>query len=175
MRPFTDAGRLAWALPLAFAAAVAVASAGNPVAAQTPAESVFGDWRLVCGDVPDASRQCAITQRVAAEDRGGVWLDAYVFKPVEDANALILSILVPLRVILTKRLGVSIDNAQIQWFDFRSCSTEGCVVPIQLADAMRQELRLGGEALFIIFFEDEAGIGIPVSLTGFSAGVDALP
>jgi invasion protein IalB len=37
------------------------------------------------------------------------------------------------------------------------------------------KLRGGKQATFIIFQTPEEGIGIPISLAGFSAGFDALP
>jgi invasion protein IalB len=36
-------------------------------------------------------------------------------------------------------------------------------------------LQAGSQATFIIFQTPEEGIGIPISLNGFSAGFDALP
>jgi len=164
------------ALTRVFALAAFAATTGVPMASAQEPPSVFGDWQLRCDPVPGAGEQCAATQRVAAADRGDVWLDAFLFKPPEDDGAMILSILVPLQVILTKGIGVRIDDdSDISWFYFRSCSVDGCVAPIPLDGDIRLALRNGGEALFIIFFEDDVGVGVPLSLAGFSAAIDALP
>jgi invasion protein IalB len=157
-------------------AAFLAAAEAPPANAQEPPRTVFGDWQLRCDPVPGGGEQCAAAQRVAAADRGDVWLDAFLFKPPEDDGAFILSILVPLQVILTKGIGIRIDDdADVSWFYFRSCSVDGCVAPIPLDDDLRSAMRNGGEALFIIFFEDDVGIGVPLSLAGFSAAIDALP
>jgi invasion protein IalB len=171
MRPPTKAGlsALSWVIFWTAAALLAAASA------QAPERASFGDWQLRCDRTAAAEEQCAITQRVAAEDRGGVWMDAYLFKPPENREAFILSILVPLQVILTKRLGVRVDGADIAWFDFRSCSQEGCVAPIALDDGLRAAMIAGTEALFIFFFDEDVGVGVPLSLVGLSAGLAALP
>jgi invasion protein IalB len=175
MRPPTKAGLAALSWATIWTAAALLAAASAPASAQAPARANFGDWQLRCGPTAVGGEQCAITQRVAAEDRGGVWMDAYLFRPPDEEEALILSILVPLQVILTKRLGVRVDGAEIQWFDFRSCSQEGCVVPIALDGTLRAALMAGTEALFIFFFEEDVGVGVPLSLSGFTAGLTALP
>ena len=166
---------LRWAAALV--AAVLVAFPAQLASAQETARTEFGDWQLRCDTLPDGDgEQCAMIQRVAAQDRGDVWLNAVLYRPPEDDNTLILSVLVPLQVILTRRIGVRIDGAEdVTWFDFRSCSIEGCVAPIELDDSLRRLLRDSGEALFILFFEDDVGVGVPVSLIGFSGAMDALP
>jgi invasion protein IalB len=45
---------------------------------------------------------------------------------------------------------------------------------IVLTDALATALRDGSEALFVVYFEDQLGIGVPISLVGFGAGLDAL-
>jgi invasion protein IalB len=44
-----------------------------------------------------------------------------------------------------------------------------------LEDALLKTLRAGKQATFIVFQSPEEGIGIPVDLTGFGEGYDALP
>ena len=44
-----------------------------------------------------------------------------------------------------------------------------------MEDELLDKLRGGEQATFIVFETPEAGIGIPISLSGFSAGYDALP
>jgi invasion protein IalB len=42
-------------------------------------------------------------------------------------------------------------------------------------DALIQQLRSGKQAMFVIFQTPEEGIGVPISLSGFGDGFDALP
>ncbi|MHA1559079.1 MAG: invasion associated locus B family protein [Alphaproteobacteria bacterium] len=136
---------------------------------------VFGDWTVRCDQAPNGAVQCALTQAVEAQDRENVWLNAYAFIPADGDGATLLSILVPLRVILTRGLGLRIDNAEMSVFEFVTCSLEGCLASIVLTDELNTALRNGSEALFVIYFEAQLGIGVPISLVGIGAGLDALP
>ena len=138
-------------------------------------DGVFGDWAVRCDQVPNGAVQCALTQAVQAEDRENVWLNAYAFTPTDGDGATLLSVLVPLRVILTRGLGLRIDNTELSVFEFITCSVEGCLASIVLTDELAAALREGSEALFVVYFEDQLGIGVPISLAGFGAGLDALP
>ena len=165
---------------------VCILATSPPVAAQeepavapegqaTDADGVFGDWTVRCDQVPNGTVQCALTQAVQAEDRENVWLNAYAFTPTDGDGATLLSVLVPLRVILTRGLGLRIDNAELSVFEFITCSVEGCLASIVLTEELATALRDGSEALFVVYFEDQLGVGVPISLVGFGAGLDALP
>ena len=58
---------------------------------------------------------------------------------------------------------------------FVRCLPNGCIAEVILDDTLIGKLRGGSTATFIIFQTPEEGIGIPISLTGFGEGFDALP
>jgi len=58
---------------------------------------------------------------------------------------------------------------------FVRCLPNGCIAEVMLDDALITKLRAGQTATFIIFQTPEEGIGIPISLSGFGEGFDALP
>jgi invasion protein IalB len=58
---------------------------------------------------------------------------------------------------------------------FVRCLPNGCIAEVVLEDELIGQLRSGSTATFIIFQTPEEGIGIPISLTGFGEGFDALP
>lgn len=58
---------------------------------------------------------------------------------------------------------------------FVRCLPNGCIAEVVLEDELIARLRGGATATFIIFQTPEEGIGIPISLTGFGPGFDALP
>jgi invasion protein IalB len=58
---------------------------------------------------------------------------------------------------------------------FVRCLPNGCIAEVVLEDDLIARLRGGATATFIIFQTPEEGIGIPISLTGFGPGFDALP
>lgn len=147
----------------------------SPALAQGEVKAVHGDWQMRCDTPPGASsEQCALIQNVTAEDRDNVGLSVIVLKTA-DKQARILRVLAPLGVLLPSGLGLRVDDADIGRAAFVRCLPNGCIAEVILQDDVVGKLRGGKQATFIIFQTPEEGIGIPISLNGFSAGFDALP
>lgn len=158
---------------LAFGAVVL--SSGGIAQAQGEVKAVHGDWQMRCDTPPGAaSEQCALIQNVTAEDRENVGLSVIVLKTA-DKQAKILRVLAPLGVLLPSGLGLRVDDADIGRAGFVRCLPNGCIAEVILQDDLVGKLKGGKQATFIIFQTPEEGIGIPISLNGFSAGFDALP
>ena len=113
-------------------------------------------------------------QSVTAEDRPSVGLTVIVLKTA-DKKTRLLRVLAPLGVLLPMGLGLRIDDADVGRAGFVRCLPNGCVAEVVLEDPLLGKLRSGKGATFIVFQTPEEGIGIPVSLNGFSPGFDALP
>ena len=146
-----------------------------PAAAQGEVRSTHGDWQMRCDTPPGASgEQCALIQNVTAADRENVGLSVIILKTA-DKQARILRVLAPLGVLLPSGLGLRVDNADIGRAGFVRCLPNGCIAEVILEEDLLTELKAGSQATFIIFQTPEEGIGIPISLNGFSAGFDALP
>jgi invasion protein IalB len=146
-----------------------------PALSQGEVRSAHGDWQMRCDTPPGASgEQCALIQNVTAADRENVGLSVIVLKTA-DKQARILRVLAPLGVLLPSGLGLRVDNADIGRAGFVRCLPNGCIAEVILEDDLLTKLQSGGQATFIIFQTPEEGIGIPISLNGFSAGFDALP
>jgi len=159
----------------ALLAASLVAQPAVPALAQGEVKAVHGDWQMRCDMPPGASgEQCALIQNVTAEDRENVGLTVIVLKTA-DKQARILRVLAPLGVLLPSGLGLRVDNADIGRAGFVRCLPNGCIAEVILEDQLINKLKAGNQATFIIFQTPEEGIGIPISLTGFSAGFAALP
>jgi invasion protein IalB len=143
--------------------------------AQGTVKSVHGDWQLRCDTPPGAqNEQCALIQSVTAEDRPNVGLTVIVLKTADQKSRL-MRVLAPLGVLLPSGLGLKIDNADIGRAGFVRCLPNGCVAEVVMDDNLVNQLRTGQSATFIIFQTPEEGIGIPMSLRGFSEGFDKLP
>lgn len=150
--------------------AVAPTSQGEP-----PIRSTHGDWQVRC-DTPAGAQneQCVLMQFVTAEDRENVGLTVIVLKTA-DGQARIMRVLAPLGVLLPSGLGLKIDATDMGRAGFVRCLPNGCVAEVILEDQLLQQLNTGQTATFIIFQTPEEGIGIPISLNGFSNGYQALP
>lgn len=143
----------------------------NAQQSQTP----YGDWNMRCETPPGAQGpQCALMQYVVAESRSNVGLSVIMLKTA-DGKAKLLRIITPLGVLLPSGLGLKIDDADIGRAGFVRCVAEGCLAEVIMEDELLNKLRRGQQATFIVFVSPEDGIGIPISLSGFSAGYDALP
>jgi invasion protein IalB len=159
-------------LAILFAAALFAAS---PAAAQGVVRSVHGDWQIRC-DTPAGAQteQCALIQSVTAEDRPNVGLTVIVLKTADQKSRL-MRVLAPLGVLLPSGLGLKIDQADVGRAGFVRCLPNGCVAEVIMDEKLVGQLKSGQIATFIIFQTPEEGIGIPVSLSGFTQGFDKLP
>jgi invasion protein IalB len=165
-----------WAhLVAAVSVGLVTLSTADMARAQGVVKNTFGDWQLRCETPAGAkTEQCAIVQNVAAEDRPNVSLVIIVLKTA-DGKSRLLRVVAPLGVLLPSGLGLKIDQADIGRAGFVRCLTTGCVAEVVMEDNLVTQMKGGKTATFIVFQTPEEGVGIPVSLNGFSAGFDALP
>ena len=162
--------------PLRLAAFLALAwCAVTPAWAQGVVRSVHGDWQIRC-DTPAGAQteQCALIQSVTAEDRPNVGLTVIVLKTADQKSRL-MRVLAPLGVLLPSGLGLRIDQTEIGRAGFVRCLPNGCVAEVIMDEKLIGQMKSGTTATFIIFQTPEEGIGIPVSLSGFTQGFDKLP
>ncbi len=153
----------------------AVVSVAPPGQGEPPVRSTHGDWQVRC-DTPAGAQdeQCVLMQFVTAEDRDNVGLTVIVLKTA-DGGSQIMRVLAPLGVLLPSGLGLKIDQTDLGRAGFVRCLPNGCVAEVILEEPLFQQLTSGETATYIIFQTPEEGIGIPISLNGFSAGYAALP
>lgn len=133
--------------------------------------SQHGDWQIVCKPPPPGASNevCAVVQSVTAEDRNNVGLTVY-FQKFSDGNQ-VLRVFAPLGVLLPPGLGLKIDGQDVGNAPFLRCHSFACYAQVTVDPTLVDKLTTGKSAIFIIFQTEEAGIGIPISLTGFG---DAL-
>lgn len=158
----------------AVAAALAV-SIAKPLHAQVQTKATFGDWRVNCGKPPGAKQQrCALVQRVIDEERSNVGLRV-VFLLTSDGK-YVLRVVAPLGVLLPFGLGLRIDDEAIgkQPLPFIRCQPMGCISEIIVKDKLLDKFKAGTTAMFIIVETKEQGRAIPVSLKGFTKGLERL-
>jgi invasion protein IalB len=178
----------ACALAFAFAAPGAYAQSSKATVGQAPAAAAgapvnpdggivraqHGEWQLVCKPPPPGAKAevCALVQSVTAEDRGNVGLTVYLQKFSNGTR--VLRIFAPVGVLLPPGLGLKIDNVDVGNAPFLRCHTFACYAQVVMDDALLGKLKAGKQALFIIYQTEEAGIGIPISLSGFDKALAAL-
>jgi invasion protein IalB len=167
--------RIRWAPRAAALSLGAALLSTGPALAQGTVKNTFGDWQLRCETPAGAqTEQCAIVQNVAAEDRPNISLVIIVLKTADQKSRL-LRVVAPLGVLLPAGLGLKIDQTDIGRAGFVRCLTTGCVAEVVMEDNLVNQLKGGQTATFIVFQTPEEGVGIPVSLSGFGPGFEALP
>lgn len=145
------------------------------VAAQSgTVKAQHGDWQVVCKAPPPGARNevCALVQSVTAEDRNNVGLTVY-FQAFSNGTR-VLRVFAPLGVLLPPGLGLKIDDRDVGNAPFLRCQNFACYAQVVAEDRLVEQLKVGKTAVFIIFQTEEAGIGIPISLTGFSQALAEL-
>jgi invasion protein IalB len=154
--------------------ACAVVSSVPGMAQSGTVKAQHGDWQVVCKPPPPGSRHevCALVQSVTAEDRNNVGLTVY-FQTFSNGKR-VLRVFAPLGVLLPPGLGLKIDNRDVGNAPFLRCQNFACYAQVVAEDALVEQLKTGKTAVFIIFQTEEAGIGIPISLSGFAQALAEL-
>jgi invasion protein IalB len=134
----------------------------------------YGDWQYVCKTPPPGAKNevCALVQSVTAEDRKNVGLTIY-FQKFSNGTK-VLRVFAPVGVLLPPGIGLKVDGVDIGHAPFLRCYTFACYAQVTVDDKLVAQLTSGKTAIFIIFQSEEAGIGIPISLAGFSDGLATL-
>lgn len=150
------------------------AKAAGPELSSSQIRSAHGAWQLRCGQPPGAkTEKCALVQSVKAEDRPNVSLTV-IFLRSYDGKTRILRVVAPLGVLLPTGLGLKIDDVDVGHAPFLKCGPVGCVAEVVANDDLITKMKTGSNAVFIIFQTPEFGIGVPISLGGFSEGITQL-
>jgi invasion protein IalB len=151
-----------------------LASPANAQFSESEVRATHGAWQLRCGRPPGASvEKCALVQSVKAEDRRNVSLTVIFLKSF-DGQTQILRVVAPLGVLLPTGLGLKIDGVDVGHAKFLKCGMIGCVAEVVADETLISKLSSGNDAIFIIFQTPEAGIGVPIDLAGFTAGLANL-
>ena len=177
VRWLSKTGAAALSIALAgFAVSCAGARAQTqPVAAQdNTVRAQHGDWQVVCKAPPPGAKSevCAMVQSVTAEDRPNVGLTVYFQKFANGTK--VLRVFAPLGVLIPPGLGLKIDDKDVGHAPFLRCHNFACYAQVVVEDPLVEQLKTGKTAIFVIFQTEEAGIGIPISLSGFAEALAAL-
>jgi invasion protein IalB len=166
------AGRIGACAAIVLAAGVHTSAAGATEGGTVRGQ--HGDWQIVCNDpAPGAKGEtCALVQSVMAEDRTNVGVTVTLQRRPDGSNAL--RFFVPVGVLLTKDLSFKIDESDLDRRPFVRCQSYACYTQFVAEDALLTRLRAGKTMIVVIYQTEEAGIGIPISLKGFSEALAAL-
>ncbi|HHQ68939.1 MAG TPA: hypothetical protein ENM98_01340 [Halothiobacillaceae bacterium] len=142
-----------------------------PMQQSEPKITEYQDWLHIC--VEQRNQEICFIQQVLAEDdpRQPPLLTARIFADDSDWLQLIL----PLGVSLPDGILFAVDEGNERILPYQVCGVEGCLVEIELDNALLELLRGGREAniLFRGYGQDDT-FGLNLSLMGFTAATKAI-
>ena len=147
---------------------------GPAIAAAPKDGEKFRDWSARCQKPKDAEQeQCYIFQNLVLKEGGQRLLHiAIMYLQPDNQPAAIVT--VPLGVLLPRGVGFQVDDGEKIRFAYERCDASGCTGGLVLTDTVIDALKKGKQAKFSFFSGTGQEVAVPVSLTGFTAGFNAL-
>ncbi len=133
----------------------------------------FDNWTVRC-EQSEGRESCFIFQNLVLQNGGDSILHVAVgYLPGNKKEAVIL-VSMPLGISLPLGANIKIDEQEPTKFEIERCETSGCRGGFRLKDDMLQSFRMGKTAMVTFYDGHRKAIEMPLSLIGFSAGIDAL-
>lgn len=141
------------------------------------AQTAAPEWRLVCAaDVPQPSpRMCQLRYELTSDTGRRVLRVTIGLSSGEGEPTWFINALLPLGLYIPSGAGYVVDGAPAVPLQLQECTTQGCRAIGALPPERLQALKDGLEIQFV--FADSVtrkGIGLSVSLVGFTAAVEAM-
>lgn len=162
--------------PEAAPASSIAASAEAAQVGQAYEKEAFGDWQMRCLKTELEADPCELFQEL--KNQQGTAISQVTFSAVEakDVTA-IATVMMPLETDLLQGLTMQIDTGKEQKIPFATCVPMGCMARIALTDADLTLFKRGNSAkMSVVPFlaPPEAKENVTLSLSGFTAGMDAV-
>lgn len=156
--------------------AAATGEATEPEVGTYYAGEVHGDWTTRCLKADNGPDPCELFQ-LLRDGQGNSVAEVGLIPLSGGPVAAGLTVTAPLETDLGAGLGLQIDSAEGKAYPFNVCFQAGCVSRIGLTPAEVSALKRGKAAKVTVvpFGVDPAnGVELQMSLSGFTAGFDAL-
>ncbi|MEM7753162.1 MAG: invasion associated locus B family protein [Pseudomonadota bacterium] len=136
----------------------------------------FGDWELRCVRAAADAEICQLYQLM--QDGEGNSVAEFNLFPLPEGQQAVAgaNIVTPLETLLTEPLRLAVDQGQVKRYPYSFCSQVGCFSRIGLTAEEVASFRAGNAATVTIVpaaAPDET-VGLTLSLSGFTAGYNAL-
>lgn len=139
-----------------------------------------GKWKVQCETPPapegqKPTRQCGMVQSTQSEKNPKATLTLVLVKTETAEKSIInMRVIAPIGVFLPTGVALEIDGEAVGRVPFTRCMPQVCMAFAEASPETLAKLKKGKEANFIIY--EAPGIGLPMklSLSGFTASLDAL-
>lgn len=135
---------------------------------------IFKDWRAQCETAPETGKEvCHIFQNLTTKDDGKQILNVMIgYLPNKEEPVMILTL--PLGIALPPGVQIQIDEGKAARAPVETCTPQGCRVGIPVTDDFINMMKKGNTMKVTFANLKRKGLTIPVSLSGFSAGINSL-
>lgn len=146
----------------------------SPLQAAPEEGKTFDDWKVGCDKKPDSEEKiCHLQQLITeGEKKNPVLMVAAGYLPGREAPTIIVTL--PLGVLLPPGLTLQVDDNDAVAFPFEVCDPVGCRAGIELKDPLLKQFKSGNKAKLTFASMQRKPIGVPISLSGFTAGLKSL-
>ncbi len=145
----------------------------NSIAAPKSGQT-FENWTARCDTVKNSdTEQCFIFQNLVLKDSGQRVLHVAIGYLPQRPDPVAL-ITLPLGIALPPGGSISIDEGEAIPFAIERCETQGCRAGVVLDDGLLQKFKKGLSASVTFHDGTRKPIAAPLSLKGFTAGLNAL-
>ncbi|NND41761.1 MAG: invasion associated locus B family protein [Silicimonas sp.] len=150
--------------------------AGEPQVGQTYVAEVIEDWQVRCVKTEEGKDPCQLYQLLKDGDGNSV-AEFSIFNLPEGQEAVAgATIITPLETLLTADLRLAVDAGQARRYPYSFCSQIGCFARVGFTQGEIDALKRGNAANVTIVpaAAPNETVGLSVSLSGFTAGWNAL-
>jgi invasion protein IalB len=163
----------------------------------------FGDWQLQCetqqpsqlqgqsalGDSsgdgssgksdPAAKKageqNCGLVQNTRDPKRENIQMSLIIASGMQNNKRVtMMRVIAPIGVFLPTGVALEIDGEAVGRVPFTRCLPQVCVAFAEASPPTLEKLKKGGKANFIIYEAPGLGITMPISLSGFTKGLEEL-
>ena len=144
---------------------------------QTYIVSEHGDWDLRCIRAPEGQQDPCQLYQLLEDQNGNSVAEINLFNlPGDDQLAAGATIVTPLETLLTRQVQLSVDGGTPKLYPFTFCTPVGCFARVGFTDGDVAAFKAGNEAQVVVVPAQapDQQVRLTISLTGFTAGYDAV-
>ncbi|MEL6531975.1 MAG: invasion associated locus B family protein [Pseudomonadota bacterium] len=157
-------------------------SRGEPVGEEGGVGSTYileehGDWEIRCLVAPEGQTDPCQLYQLLVDETGNPTAEFNLFVlPEGDDVTAGATVVTPLDTLLSAQMRMRVDDGQTLRFPFSFCQPIGCFVRLGLSEDDVDVFKAGGEATITIvpLPAPDQTVDLTLSLSGFTAGMDAL-
>ncbi len=154
----------------------AVEGDGEIAIGQTYVSEEFGSWQLRCVRTESGKDPCQLYQLL--QDQEGNSVAEFNIFPLPEGQEAVAgaNVITPLETLLTANLRLAVDGGKAKRYPYSFCSQIGCFSRIGLTAEEVGLFRKGAAATVTIVpaAEPDVSVALSLSLSGFTAGFNAL-